>query len=325
MTDGRAAGAPTQEPVTDVPLPGSARERRSSADRHTRVIWNAAAGSKGGIATSENTEERIGRLMDVGGLGSELVASRTIDEAKASASEAVSGGYDLVVAAGGDGTVEAVAEQLLGTTTALGVLPLGSVMNLARSLGIPRDPEAAAAALRDGRIRSIDVGEVRGRPFFEAASVGMNVAIFEAAAAFERQHWSAGLQNIRTALRYRPARMAIELDDERIRTRALMVSVSNGPFTGAGMNVAPHARLDDGKFDVVVFRRLSKARLVRHLLSIAFGRYAYAPEAEVHRSAAVRIEGARSLPVRADGRLIGTTPIELVTRPGALRVLVPRE
>jgi len=323
VTGGGVGGLRTEAPASDA-VPISAHERPLPADARTRVIWNAAAGSKGGIATSQNTEERIRRLMTVAGLGTELVASRTTDEAKASASEAAGGGYDLVVAAGGDGTVEAVAEQLLGTKTALGVLPLGSVMNLARSLGIPRDPEAAADAFRNGRIRTIDVGEVLGRPFFEAASVGMNVAIFEAATAFERRHWSAGLRNIWTAVRYRPARMAIDLDEERIQTRALMVSVSNGPFTGAGMNVAPHARLDDGKFDVVVFRRLSKARLVRHLLSIAFGRYAYAPEAEVHRSGAVRIEGARSLPVRADGRLVGTTPIQLVTRPAALRVVVPQ-
>jgi diacylglycerol kinase (ATP) len=315
----------TDRPIRDATEDQPTGERPFPGDARIRVIWNAAAGAKAGVSTNQNTEERVRRLMAAAGLGTELVSTTTPAEAKASALEAARSGYDLVVAAGGDGTVETIAGELLGTTTALGVLPLGSVMNLARSLGIPRDPDEAAAALAIGRVRTIDVGDVRGRPFFEAASVGMNVAIFEAAAAFERQRWSAGLRNIWTAIRYRPARMAIELDDGRIRTRALMVSVSNGPFTGAGMNVAPHARLDDGKFDVVVFRRLSKARLVRHLLSIAFGRYVYAPEAEVRRSAAVRIDGARSLPVRADGRVIGTTPIELATRPAALRVVVPRD
>lgn len=300
-------------------------ERPIAEGARIRVIWNAAAGSKGGIATSQNTEDRVRELMAAAGLGSELRTARTPDEAKSLARDAAGNHYDLVVAAGGDGTVEAIAAELLGTDTALGVLPLGSVMNLARSLGIPRDAAAAAEVFVTGRVRSVDVGDARDRAFFEAASVGMNVAIFEAATAFERRHWSAGLRNMWTAIRYRPARMTIDLDDEQVRTRALMVSVSNGPFTGAGMNVAPHARLDDGKFDVVVFRRLSKARLVRHLLSIAFGRYAYAPEAQVHRSRSVRIEGASALPVRADGQLLGTTPIELVTRPGALRVVVPRD
>ncbi len=309
--------------ITDTEPVTAHRDRPIRDGARVRVIWNSAAGSKRGIAATDNSEEHVRGLMAAAGLGSELRPARTPDEAKSLAKEAAGDGYDLVVAAGGDGTVESVASQLLGTETVLGVFPLGSVMNLARSLGIPRDPAAAAAAFETGQVRSIDVGEVRGRPFFEAASVGMNVAIFEAATAFERRDWSAGLRNIWTAIRYRPARMSVALDDGEVRTRALMVSVSNGPFTGAGMNIAPHARLDDGKFDVVVFRRLSKPRLVRHLLSIAFGRYAYAPEAQVHRSGRVRIAGARNLPVRADGQLLGTTPIDLVTRAAVLKVVVP--
>ena len=89
------------------------------------------------------------------------------------------------------------------------------------------------------------------------------------------------------------------------------------------MTVAPHARLDDGQFDVRVFRRFSQARLLRHLVSIAFGRYRYAPEADTYRSRTVRIESARPLPARADGRDLGTTPVEFSIRPKALRVVVP--
>jgi diacylglycerol kinase (ATP) len=125
------------------------------------------------------------------------------------------------------------------------------------------------------------------------------------------------------AVRYRPARMSIHLEGGRTRTRALMVTVANGPYTGAGMTVAPGARLDDGQFDVRVFRRFSKARLIRHLLSIAFGRYRYAPEVDTYRSRTVRIETARPLPARADSRDLGTTPVEFRVRPGALRVVVP--
>jgi diacylglycerol kinase (ATP) len=235
----------------------------------------------------------------------------------------VSRGYDLVVAAGGDGSVGLIATQLLGSETALAVLPLGSVMNVARSLGIPRDLDEAADAIATGEVRRIDVGEARGRPFFEAGSVGMNAAVFRAAQAFDSGDWSAIVRTIWTAIRYRPARMSVDLDDRRIRTRALMVTVSNGPYTGAGMTVAPDARLDDGLFDVQVFRRLSKPRLLRHLASIAFGRYRYAPEIETYRSRFVRIEGASPLPSRADSRDLGTTPVEFSIRPGVLRVVVP--
>jgi diacylglycerol kinase (ATP) len=302
--------------------PGTAATHRGAGRGRVRVIWNARAGRKGAIPTNLVTEQRLREVMARAHLGDELVATQTPDEARAQAGDAVSRGYDLVVAAGGDGTVGIVAEQLLGKTTALGILPLGTVMNIARSLGIPRDLDAAADVIADGVVRPIDVGEAAGRPFFEAASVGMNAAMFREAQRFETGDVTSVVRTMWVALRFRPARMAIELEDRRIRTRALMVTVANGPYTGAAMTVAPEARLDDGKFDVRLFRRFSKLRLVRHLLSIAFGRHRYAPEVDTYRSAVVRIDSASPLPARADSRDLGTTPVELRVRPLALRVVV---
>jgi diacylglycerol kinase (ATP) len=290
-----------------------------------RVIWNAAAGSKGGLPLQRADEAWIRDLMRRGRLGDELVQTASPAEAQSQAADAASRGYDLVVAAGGDGTVGIVAAELLGSSTVLGILPLGSVMNVARSIGLPRDPAQAAEVIATGRVAEIDVGEVRGRPFFESGSVGMNAAMFREAQRIDDGDWSSIARTIWAAIRYRPARMAIDLDDQRIRTRALMVTVSNGPYVGAGMTVAPDARLDDGCFDVRVFRRFSKIRLLRHLVSIAFGRYRYAPEIDTYRSRFVRIESAHPLPARADSRDLGTTPIEFVTRPAALRVVVPGE
>jgi diacylglycerol kinase (ATP) len=287
------------------------------------VIWNAAAGSKGGIPTNLGGDRQIRELMARGLLGDELIATKTPEEAQEQAADAVRRGYDLVVAAGGDGTVGIVAEKLLGSRTALGILPFGSVMNIARSLGIPRDPILAAEALATGVVIQVDVGEVRHRPFYEAGSVGMNAVMFREAQRFDDGDWASIVRTVWVALRYRPARMSIGLDDREIRTRALMVTVSNGPYTGAGMTVAPGARLDDGLFDVRVFRRFSKPRLLRHLLSIAFGRYRYAPEVDTYRSRAVAIDSRHPLPARADSRDLGTTPVTFTVLPRALRAVVP--
>ncbi|HUQ79005.1 MAG TPA: diacylglycerol kinase family protein [Patescibacteria group bacterium] len=293
------------------------------ADARIRVIWNAAAGSKGGISTNSIDDVGLRRLMVRGRLGDELVATTSPQEACEQARDAVAREYDLVVAVGGDGTVGLIATELLMTRTALGILPFGSVMNIARSLGIPRDPAAAADAIATGRVVNMDVGEVNGRPFFEAGSIGLNAAMFREAQRFDDGDWSSIARTLWVALRYRPARMSIELESGEIRTRALMVTVSNGPYAGAGMTVAPHARLDDGRFDVRVFRRFSKPRLLRHLVSIAFGRYRYAPEVDTYRSRFVRIRSAHPLPARADSRDLGSTPVEFTTRRGALRVVVP--
>ena len=133
------------------------------------------------------------------------------------------------------------------------------------------------------------------------------------------------VRTIWVALRYRPARMHIDLDgDQRVRTRALMVVMALGPYIGAGMTVAPEARLDDGKFEVRVFRGFSKPELLRHLAGIAFGRYRYAPHVSTYRAATVRVTSHHPLPCRADSHDLGTTPLEISIRPRVLCVIVPR-
>jgi diacylglycerol kinase (ATP) len=291
--------------------------------RRVRVIFNPRAGQKAGIPTNRASLEELVALLEPAGLAGEICDAASPDEAAALAAEAVRAGYDLVVAAGGDGTVGTVATELLRSDTALGILPLGSIMNIARSIGLPRELPGAAAVLESGEIQSIDVGEANGQPFYETGSVGMNAAIFREAQRFEEGDWLSILKTVWVAFRYRPARMLIRLDDRTIRTRALMVTVSNGPYTGAAMTVAPGARLDDGKFDVRIFRRFSKLQLLRHLASIAFGRRRYAPDIATYRSKRVRVESAHPLPCRADSEDKGTTPIEFVTLPKALRVVVP--
>lgn len=307
----------------------SAGDAAVTPARRYRIIRNPAAGTKGGISTNSCTSDELCSLAERNGLGQDIVEPEDEDAAHAAVRKAVADGVDVVVAAGGDGTVALVAEGLLNTTTALAILPLGSVMNVARALDIPRDLEAAAALIPGSAISTIDAGEAEaadGRRirFLEAGSVGMNAAIFREAQRFDDGDWVSIIRTIWVALRYRPARMLLELDEGTSRSRALMVTVSIGPYTGAGMTVAPDARLDDGRFDVRVFRGFSKLELVRHLVSIAFGRRHYAPHVSTYRSATVRISSAHPLPARADGVDLGTTPVTFRTLPGALRVVSPR-
>ncbi|HEY6012482.1 MAG TPA: diacylglycerol kinase family protein [Candidatus Limnocylindrales bacterium] len=291
--------------------------------RRYRVICNPNAGAKRRLPTEPDLMDRLRDALGRHRLAADLVATEDEEAAVAAVREAIGSGIDVVVAAGGDGTVGTVANELIGSSACLGILPMGTVMNVARSLGIPRDLDEAVAALARSRAVEIDVGEVAGRPFYENASVGLNAAMFREADHFGRPGWVSVLRTIWVAIRYRPARITVHLDDEVVRTRALMVAVANGPYTGVGMTVAPDARLDDGRFDVRVFRGFSKWQLLRHLGAIAFGRHRYAPSVSTYRSARVRVTSARPLPARADRRDLGTTPVEFVVRPRALRVLVP--
>lgn len=291
--------------------------------RRACVLLNANAGSKAGIPTNRTPRDEVERLLAESGLDVDLVLTDSAGEARSRAAAAVRDGVDLVVAGGGDGTIETIASELIGSETALGILPLGSVMNVPRMLGIPRDLAAAVDVLAHGVERRIDVGRADGRTFYEAGSVGMNAAIFREAQRFDRGDWLSIVRTIWVALRYRPARMEIDLDDRVIRRRALMVAVANGPYTGVAMTIAPDARLDDGQFDVRIFRGFSKWELVRHLASIAFGRRRYSPHISTYRARHVRVDAVHPLPSRADSRDLGTTPVEFEVVPGALRVLVP--
>jgi diacylglycerol kinase (ATP) len=291
--------------------------------RRVRVIFNPSSGSKVGVTISQATPDELRALMDRHGLGADLVVATSAEEARASAREAAGAGYDLIVAAGGDGTVGTLACEILGRETALGILPLGSVMNIARMLGIPRDLEQAAAILERGEVQRIDVGEANSKLFFEAGSVGLNAAIFQEAQRFETGKVRSTANAVWLVLRYRPARMQIHLDDRSVRTRALMVNVANGPYTGVGFTVAPDADPRDGLFDVRVFRRFSRWELLAHLGAIAFGRRRYSPKVSTYRSARVRIESVHPLPCRADGHALGTTPVSFKIRRAALRIVAP--
>ena len=300
----------------------------AGTQRLIRVLVNPNSGVKAGIPTNTAAEEevRIAVEQHFPGLGENIVVTESEEEAIAATRDAVARGYEIVVAAGGDGTVGTVACELLGKETALGILPLGSVMNVARMLDIPRDLEGAAAIIATGEVRTIDVGEAKGQIFFEGGSVGLNAAVFREAQQADngRGRYRALLAALWVLLRYRPPRMVLHLDDRVLTTRALAVSVANGPYSGLGFTVSPDATPDDGQLDVVVFSRFSRTELIRHFVSIAFGRRRYSAKTATYRTSRVRIEGVHPLPCRADGHDLGHTPVEYVMRPGALRVVVPR-
>jgi diacylglycerol kinase (ATP) len=300
---------------------------RSVHRRRYLVIRNPAAGVASQLLTAGGRVDDLQELLDRHGVDAEVAEPADEAAVRDLVRKAVADGVD-VVAAGGDGTVHLVADGLIGTSLALGILPMGRVMNIARALGIERDLDAAADVLAAGNVRPVDIGEAtradgRRVEFLEAGSVGLNAAIFREATRADEGHPASILRTIWVALRYRPARMQIELDEGVVETRAMMVTASIGPYLGLGMTVAPAARLDDGRFDVRIFRGFSKWELVRHLASIAFGRRRYLPQVSTHRSALVRIRSTRPLPARADSYDLGTTPVTFCTRPGALRVVAP--
>jgi diacylglycerol kinase (ATP) len=238
-----------------------------------------------------------------------------------------------VVVAGGDGSVGPVAGVLAGSERTLGILPMGSWNNIARGLGIPQELGPALDVIARGQTAQVDVGlawhptddaaePADGvRSFFEAAGVGLDAAGFGAVELGERAGWGRTLRAMWRALRRRRTRMLIGIDGELLRRRAPAVTVSIGPYHGLGFALVPDADPADGELDVAIFSGMSSLEVVRHFLRIARGREAREPRIELLRAKRITVRGARqALPVHADGKSMGLTPVTFGVRPGGLRI-----
>ena len=296
------------------------------------LIVNPVAGGKPGSGPGlDDDVERLrpaaleGALTDRG-MSVRVHELTPDDDAGSLAREAADEGSD-VVAAGGDGTVSRVAAALVGHPEAtLGILAMGSFNNMARGFGIPVTLDAALDVIAAGKAGQVDAGWVvreadGGRPFFEAAGVGLDAIGFLAVEMAERRGWWRAARALIRGLRLRRTPMRITLDGVAYRTGTPAVTVSNGPYHGAGFVVSAVADPTDGVLDVAVFHGMSRLDVIRHFLSVARRKARREPRIGQYRARRVEIVGLRrALPAHADGESIGVTPVVFEIRPGALRV-----
>ena len=242
------------------------------------------------------------------------------------ATHAADTGHDVVVA-GGDGTVSAAAATLVGHESAtLGILAMGSFNNMARGYGVPVTLTDALDVIGRGRTAEVDAGWVvrgadGGRPFFEAAGVGVDAIGFLAVELAEKRGWWRAARALWRGLRMRKTPMRITLDGRTYRTGSPAVTVSNGPYHGMGFAVAGDADPTDGLLTVAVFHGMGRWEVMRHFLAVARRRPRREPRVAISTAERVTVEGVRrALPAHADGVSIGFTPVTLEVRPGALRV-----
>jgi diacylglycerol kinase (ATP) len=235
-------------------------------------------------------------------------------------------GHDVVVA-GGDGTVSLAAAALVDQPeAALGILALGSFNNMARGFGVPVMLEQALDTIGAGMAVEVDAGWVvragdDGRPFFEAAGVGVDAIGFLAVELAERRGWYRAARMLLRGLRMRKTPMRITIDGTGYRTGSPAVIVSNGPYHGMGFAVADDADPTDGLLNVVVFHGMGRWEVLRHFLTVSRRRTRREPRIATYRAQRVTIEGVRrALPAHADGVSVGLTPVTFEVRPKALRI-----
>ncbi|HLI29032.1 MAG TPA: diacylglycerol kinase family protein [Chloroflexota bacterium] len=287
----------------------------------TVLIGNPVAGRKGGLPTNASTIDAAVAALHAVGVVPDVWLTRAPDDPLAFARRAVAEGYERIIGAGGDGTVEAIAQALVGTPVSLGVMPLGSVMNLARTLGIPRDLHEAARLIASGHLLCMDVGQANDRYFLEYAGVGLDAALYPLTERLDSGQWASLRDLLRVVLRYRPQKVTVSIDGEVHTLRALLVVVANTPYLGPAVELTPEAKVDDARLDVKVFDRFSLLELVRYGVQLLRGQRPRHPRVYCFRGRTVAVSSSRPLPAHADIQPVGTTPITFRVVPRALRVI----
>ena len=230
---------------------------------------------------------------------------------------------DRLVAVGGDGTVKIVAAQAIAANLPLAVLPAGSANGMAKELNLPPDPAEALRIAVSGTEKAVDVLYLNGTDLcLHLSDVGLNAQLVRYA---QNQNWRGMLGYARAAfwslLRRRLMHVRIQCDDEQVERTAFMVVLANARVYGTGATINPNGDVADGKFEVVVLRRL----VGRELLKMFWRFQPFNPAAvEIFSTTAVTLDIRRRVDFQVDGEYRGkTTHVEVEIRPGALRVLVP--
>jgi len=288
----------------------------------TCVIFNPSARGEKSRRLRRFLESRAGRQVT-------LVPTQQPGDATRLAAEGLATGHDIIVAAGGDGTINEVVNGFAGHDATFGVLPLGTANVFARELNIPLNLQAAWATLERGATRQIDLGVAtfggQQRFFAQLAGVGLDGrAVRRVNRQLKKQigpfsYLWAGL----VALRDQKDDVEVVAEDGGVTARGVAVLIGNGRFYGGPFHLFPDARLDDGLLDVCVFERAGYFHAMRYGLGVLRGAHTRQRGVRYFRSARFVCRAVSSAPLQLDGEDAGDAPVEFRVWARALRVIVP--
>ena len=292
---------------------------------HVKLIANPGAGK---VADSADKLKLVIEYLEKNGLIVDVALAKPKEKATSIARRAVKDGFKIVIAMGGDGTIEAVMRGMIGSKTRLGIVPTGTENNIAKSLGIPKDLKEACALIASENTLKLDLGQVttkKGRKFifFEMATIGLSPAVYPDA----NKAASGKLSGINaTAMTFihqetRP-KVYLTLDGEsKVEVETMLVMISNTPVFGKNFLVAPGATLQDGLLDISVYPDFSKVELIRYYAEVMDGGYSGDGKVQHYQARKLKVKAAPKLEVMVDGVPLGNGTVKIKIRPGALRII----
>ncbi len=301
-------------------------------DARVMVILNTAAGTAQANTGGGTVEEHLADIFTANGVDAHIVVAGDGGELAALAERAVRERYPIVVAGGGDGTLNLVASKLVGTTARFGVLPLGTLNHFAKDLRIPLDLEQAAQTIVNGQIVRVDVGEVNGQIFLNNSSLGLYPSVVRHRERQQQQlgrgKWYALFWAALKVLRHYPSlSVRLTADGEEIIRRTPFVFVGNNEYEMEGFQIGARSCLNKGQLALYVAHGVGRARLMQLALAALLGWHpGNAPDFDKLCVAELWVKTRRKrLLVATDGEVsVMDAPFHYRVRPGGLRVIVPR-
>lgn len=284
----------------------------------TLIILNPAA-------HSERAQRKQARVESLARDSVVCVTTYT-GEAEAMARRGVEEGFEKIVAAGGDGTINEVVNGLAGTGTTLGLLPIGTMNVFATELGLPvNDLDRCWSIVQGEKTRAVDLAKANQKFFVQLAGVGLDAQVVKETSAQLKRSFgplSYLISAAQIAAR-QPPKLFIESEDASI-DEGSFVLVGNGRLYGGPFPFFKHAALDDGLLDVIVFKRLGYLEIIKYLQDVVFSSEIRVPEIEYFQTRQLLVKSDQAVPVEVDGELVGNCPVEFRLQERSLRVLVPR-
>jgi diacylglycerol kinase (ATP) len=328
---------------------------RNENPMQAELIYNPS----GGQAVIRHELDNVVAFLGRYGWSVDLRETSKPLEATQLARQAVGRGARVVIAAGGDGTVNEVANGLVNTDAALGVLPVGTTNSWALQMGIPSlnpvlpgtqavrmiaDLEGkiahtlpanyyrkvlldAVRVLVEGRTVAVDTGELCGRHFLMWAGIGLDAAVVDSISPKEKKalgSWAYVLPTLESAHRYPGTDVCLNLDGKVVKVSTPLIVVSNIQVYGGVMAIGARACVDDARLDVCIFKGKGFFTFVQHAVKVLSHRVLQDPNVEYYQCCEIVVESPHSLPVHVDGEPFTRTPVAIHTVPSSLRVIVPK-
>ncbi|MEG4317657.1 MULTISPECIES: lipid kinase [unclassified Microcoleus] len=233
---------------------------------------------------------------------------------------------ELVIIGGGDGTLNCAIEGLIDTKLPLGILPMGTANDLARTLAIPTDLSAACQVIASGKVRLIDLGWVNGQHFFNVASLGLSVQITQRLTKDVKQRWGVfayAFTALQTIWESRPFRAEIKVNNQSFYVKTIQIAIGNGRYYGGGMKVAEDATIDDRRLDLYSLETQHWSEIIALLPAMRQGNHSSWPNVRALHAQEIEINTSQRRPINTDGEITTHTPAKFRVIPQALAVIAP--